>query len=417
MGKSHQRGWVVARGKKWYGYYRRTVLDPVTDAPVTDVVTIVLGLKARLTKSEAREELQKEIAQQTGQNANGRVMKDGSITFGWFVRNRYLPLREANWKPETAKVKKIQIQRDLVEKFENVPMDAIDKFMLQTHINRLARFCSTDRVLQARSYLKSIFSEAVEQDFLQKDPSHKVTAPLNLRKKDKTVLTWDQLRLVLATLTHRDRVLLTLEMTEALRPSELFALRWRSFEGSKLTITETVYKGKIRPWGKTRRSLGDVHLPTGLANELWLWKQECPDPSPDAFIFPNSEGGFMDTGNYRNRVLIPLAEKLGLPKLNFQVLRRTTATLAQKKGSVKDIQAHLRHAKADTTANEYMQELPESVKQMVDSVYGELRAGRKRAAGSVYLLPNATKRENRMAARGGLLPNATKRKRGKFVSD
>ena len=69
-------------------------------------------------------------------------MKDGSITFGWFVRNRYLPLREANWKPGTAKVKKIQIQRDLVEKFENVPMDAIDKFMLQTHINRLARFCS-----------------------------------------------------------------------------------------------------------------------------------------------------------------------------------------------------------------------------------------------------------------------------------
>jgi len=39
--------------------------------------------------------------------------------------------------------------------------------------------------------------------------------------------------------------------------------------------------------------------------------------------------------------------KLGLPKLNFQVLRRTMATLAQKKGSVKDIQAHLRHAKAD----------------------------------------------------------------------
>ena len=49
------------------------------------------------------------------------------------------------------------------------------------------------------------------------------------------------------------------------------------------------------------------------------------------------------------------------------------ATLAQKKGSVKDIQAHLRHAKADTTANEYMQELPESVRQMVDSVYQKLK--------------------------------------------
>ena len=57
------------------------------------------------------------------------------------------------------------------------------------------------------------------------------------------------------------------------------------------------------------------------------------------------------------------------------MLRRTMATLAQKKGSVKDIQAHLRHAKPDLTANEYMQELPESVKQMVDSVYAELMAG------------------------------------------
>ena len=57
------------------------------------------------------------------------------------------------------------------------------------------------------------------------------------------------------------------------------------------------------------------------------------------------------------------------------------------------------------------------MKQMVDSVYGELKSGRKRAAGSVYLLPNATKRENRMAARGDLLPNATKRKRGGSASD
>ena len=87
-------------------------------------------------------------------------------------------------------------------------------------------------------------------------------------------------------------------------------------------------------------------------------------------------------------------------------------TLAQKKGSVKDIQAHLRHSKADTIANEYMQELPESVKQMVDSMYVELKVGRKRPAGSVYLLPNATKRENRTAAKGNLLPNATKRRRG-----
>jgi integrase len=162
----------------------------------------------------------------------------------------------------------------------------------------------------------------------------------------------------------------------------LFALRWRSFDNvDTLSITETVYKGTIRPYGKTDGSLTDVHLPAGLAVELRLWKKEIAKASrrgvvsPDAFIFPNTRGGFMDTGNYRNRVLNPLAEKLGLPKLNFQVMRRTMATQAQSMGSVKDIQAHLRHAKADTTANEYMQELPESVKKMVGSVYEMLSKG------------------------------------------
>ena len=39
---------------------------------------------------------------------------------------------------------------------------------------------------------------------------------------------------------------------------------------------------------------------------------------------------------------------------------------------MKDIQSHLRHSRADTTANEYMQELPESVQQMVGAVYAML---------------------------------------------
>ena len=146
------------------------------------------------------------------------------------------------------------------------------------------------------SGMKSIFAEAVEQDFLLKDPTRGIKIPRNLREKDKTTPTWHQLRAVLASVTTRDRMLLTLEMTDALRPSELFALPWRSFDGSKLTISETTYRGKIRPFGKTEKSLGDVFLPKGMVDDLWLWKQESPDSSPDTFIFPNTDGGFMDTG-------------------------------------------------------------------------------------------------------------------------
>jgi integrase len=164
-----------------------------------------------------------------------------------------------------------------------------------------------------------------------------------------------------------------LDMTDALRPSELFALRWQSFDNANtLSLTETVYRRALRSYGKTPKSLGKMHLPDGLAAELKLWNLECPDPSPEAFIFPNADGGLIDTANYRSRILKPLADELGISKLNFQVLRRTMATRAQNLGSVKDIQSHLRHSRADTTANEYMQELPESVQQMVGTVYAML---------------------------------------------
>jgi hypothetical protein len=73
-------------------------------------------------------------------------------------------------------------------------------------------------------------------------------------------------------------------------------------------------------------------------------------------------------------VLKPLAMKLGLAKLTFQVLRRTMATLAQTKGSVKDVQGILGHSKADTTVNVYMQTIEDSVKQTQEAIYAELTA-------------------------------------------
>jgi integrase len=224
-----------------------------------------------------------------------------------------------------------------------------------------------------------------------KDPTRKLKIPKNLRPKDKRVLSWEQLWSILEIAARRDRVLLALDMTEALRPSELFALRWRSFDDANtLSIGETVYRRKLRPYGKTPGSMTKVHLPGGLANELWAWKLDCGDVSPDDFMFPNADGGFMDASNYRFRVLRPLAEALGIERLNFQILRRTMATQAQSMGSVKDIQAHLRHSRPDTTANEYMQALPASVQQMVGSVYLMLMKGGEEKQSFADLPQNAT---------------------------
>jgi integrase len=89
-----------------------------------------------------------------------------------------------------------------------------------------------------------------------KDPARKVEVPKQLRDTDTTVLSWEQLRSVLAHLSLKDRLVLELDMTVALRPSELFGLRWRDFNYNEclLELRETVFRGKLRNWGKTRKA-------------------------------------------------------------------------------------------------------------------------------------------------------------------
>jgi integrase len=149
-----------------------------------------------------------------------------------------------------------------------------------------------------------------------------------------------------------------------------------------------VYKGNIRDWGKTKKSLTVIHIPRELADDLEAWRLECEEQarkaaakdktqsgelSPDDFIFANEVGGFLDTDNYRKRVLHKLARELELPKLTFQVIRRTIATLAQKKGTVKDVQGVMRHSRTATTTDVYMQEIPASVQSTINSINRELR--------------------------------------------
>ena len=382
MARSHQRGTVRLEHESWVGFINLKVLDPTTGETKWKKQRVgVLGAKSKMTKRRAQDSLEQILAQRTGGTTKPRA-DERIVTLGWFTRNRFFPLREgSSWREGTAVNRKSAIENDILAKLGDVPMQQIDKFMLQTHLNQLARTLSSGRVMHARSYMKAIFEEALDQDFVTKNPARKLLLPRELRPVNKTTLTWNQLRLVLASVPLRDRILLMLDMIEAFRPSELFALRWRDFDMDRrtLSVRQTAYRGKLRDYGKTKKSLRTVHLPEGLANDLWLWRQECPSSAGDGFLFPNARkrngatrNGFIRTDNYRTRVLQPLAQKLGLAKLNFQVLRRTMATLAQTKGSIKDVQEILGHTKADTTVNVYMQPLEASVKETQAAIYAEL---------------------------------------------
>jgi hypothetical protein len=137
-----------------------------------------------MSKRQAHDELGKIIAQKTGGTTQPRA-DERIVTLAWFTRNRFFPLREGStWKEETAAIRKIEIEQDILKLLGDLPLGQIDKVMLQIHLNDLAKKLSQGRVQHARFYLKAIFEEAIEQEFIAKNPARKLIPPNHLRASD-----------------------------------------------------------------------------------------------------------------------------------------------------------------------------------------------------------------------------------------
>jgi integrase len=373
----HQRGSVRIKSESWYGSFNEYVHDPLSDITKRVQRCVKLGPKS-LKRWQAFKLLEKEIDRTLGPSQS--VRPDSRVTLKWFVREVWIPLKEGRWRGKGTVDSAEYILGLILKTFHDFPLEKLNRVPLQIWINALAMTHSDSVVKHARIYLKNILEEAVDLDYLTKNPAKKLELP-HTRAVCKATLTREQLTAVLAELSPQMNLLFRTGVIEALRPGELLALRWRDFDphARVFHIRETIYRGRLRPFTKTtREGSGEAHLltvaiPDVLAAELeqyraglTLWNRD------EDYIFATRSGKFFQKDNLLNRVLYPLRDKLGIPVLNFQVLRRSMATFAQHSGSIKDVQGHLRHRKPDTTASVYMQTVPESARAMVNTVYDSL---------------------------------------------
>src|SRR5262245_42822521 len=111
-----------------------------------------------------------------------------------------------------------------------------------------------------------------------------------------------------------------------------------------------------------------------MLRSLRAWAQTRPTGS---LLFPTEAGTTWRLGNYLKRILRPLAASVGIPALTFQCLRRTCATYF--KGTMKDRQAHMRHASAATTLKHYQKSIPASQRAAVEELDAMLRTVEKQS--------------------------------------
>ncbi|MGB6942470.1 MAG: tyrosine-type recombinase/integrase [Bryobacteraceae bacterium] len=366
MGRDrYQEGSIVLVGKrvkKWRGHFY--VYQRRADgSEVRRFRNVLLGRKAEMDKGAAKAKLRDMIARETKDVVPAPV----SVTLRWFYENRYLPQKEEQWKVTSRPKTKRFIEHYLLKRFGETLLADIGKFTLQTYLNEMGPKFSKSVLTKIRVYLSSILDEAVELEFLLKNPARKLAVPRSGKKAASQPLTPEQIPHVLFHLGDRDRLIVRMFLVLGLRPGEMFALRWNDKQQNSLRIDSSISEG-IEVETKTEGSDANVWLPVSIETELEWWRSASPNADADAFIFPSTTGTAIGTSNFLFRVLKEAGKKSGIKGVNHQMLRRTCSTYMAQITTVKDVQAHLRHRTAKTTLEHYIKSVPESVRIAVESL-------------------------------------------------
>jgi integrase len=361
-----QDGYLTRKSGSWIGHYSKWPLDPRTGKRTRQQRAFKIGAVASMTKTKARSKLRERIVSEVG------ITSDSRVTLAWFIEHNWQPLHEGNWRDSTKAVTR-ELLKPIIDRFGATPLEDMEGVEMQRWLSDLAKHKSASLVRHCYIHLRSILGEATEQEFCRKNPARLLRMP-RLRPIKKVFLSMVELKALLeaAKWQPRDLALLRLILTTALRPSELLALKWKCLDNKQGTMTlyETVYRGKLRPYTKTSEEgeLPRLVVPEQAVAALGQWYGQTEHNGEEDYIFPNADGGFLLVSNYSKRVLKELGEWAGIKQLSFQILRRTVATHCQDLGSLKSVQTIMRHRQAQTTAQVYIQAIDASVRQTAEAL-------------------------------------------------
>ena len=141
MAMKYQKGTVYLSGqrvKMWYGKYLVYRMNQ-DGKEVRSQRNVAICPKANTPKWKAQQKLQEIIVRESGGNgAAPTLLPDDSVTFAWFVNQRYIPMREGAWSPAYKKSNTYGLGHYLTSRFGERPLRNLETFEIQIWLNQLA---------------------------------------------------------------------------------------------------------------------------------------------------------------------------------------------------------------------------------------------------------------------------------------
>lgn len=284
-----------------------------------------IGLYAKMTKSDAQQkqaEFMKEV------NAKAAIAPDPDITFGDFLEGVALPFLRPKWKGSTRDTTENRIRHHLLGEFGQEKLAGLALKRLQAFLSLKAETLSKSVVAHLRWDLRAIFRLAVAEGYVERDPTPALFTPKEAKVGIKRVMNRKEAQIHINALPLRERVIDHLALFAGMRPGEILALQRKHVaeDCSELVIEQRLYRGDIDD-PKTALSKRKVGIPSQTAEVLGEW-MELVDTKAEAWVFASENPKkplWRDNVWYRH--MKPKLDAIGLGWANFQVLRRTHASL------------------------------------------------------------------------------------------
>ena len=208
--------------------------------------------------------------------------------------------------------------------------------------------------------LRQALDEAVIFGYLLSNPAAPIRLPKNKRPvTDRTVfLNVDEAQKLLdGIVSHPIYPAILIALLYGLRRSEVLGLKWSAvdFERETISVQFTVVKNLSITEADTTKTDGSRRTFQLLPEVKDVLMQLRSVSTPDRdYIFCRSDGRVWRPDTLLKQFQRQLA-RLGLPKMRFQDLRHSTASLLFDRGwSIEDVKQWLGHADIETTSNIYL---------------------------------------------------------------
>jgi integrase len=289
----------------------------------------VLGFVKEMTKSKARDEIGKVVAEEN----NKRQGANRVWHFGEFVEQVFFPYYSRKWKASTRGSTMNRISIHLVADFKDRKLAGFKRDELQDLLDQKVEKegLSYSTVDHLRWDLKQVFDMAISEGHIERNPAQLLFTPRDAPRAERRVMTIEEVRTCFSVLAQRERLVVKLAIVAGMRPGEIFALTWGRLTTTYADVRQRIYRGVIDS-PKTSFSVRQAALPEGLLREIEAWRAVSPVTKDNAWVFPSERMTPMSKDNCWNRSIKPKLAKVSLAWANFLVMRRTPSTLMGELG-------------------------------------------------------------------------------------